>query len=578
MRFCDTAILRVAPIGVCANGEDVIQFFQLHPRATICPIVDDDGGFVGQISRIQFQNRVASPFGRALLDKKPASELVDPNTRSVRLDDHISEALDKKRHQDETLLGDGFVVIDENDAYFGVITGMNIFKALHDENTQLVKHLKKEIAERREAENEVRRMADRDSLTGLLNRRAFLVHVDEAVRLDNPAACAFVDLDRFKQLNDEYGHAVGDLVLKTLGQRLRDAPRVKCAARLGGDEFAMLLDAEAAGAELNDLLNELHAALIQPISTSVGLVTVGASIGFAALGPDTTTPSSLMNAADKSMLRAKANGGGVERFDPKLDFVGLSEAEMERELRRAVFEQRIRPALQPILDLRTSQIVGYEVLARWVESGLPQNPGPAVFIPLAERAGLIDPLFWSLLDQALQSGRTEEGYLSLNVSPSQLASRRFVDKLREVIQTGRLDPARLQLEVTEHVFFRNIDVSSRILQEVKSLGIRLSMDDFGTGYSSLVLLNQLPFDKIKIDRAFTSATGTDGQANPILEATIALCDKLGLVSCAEGIENEETLNQLRALGCHEAQGYHIGRPRLLPKPTAASSGDLRETA
>lgn len=577
MRFCDTAILRVAPIGVSANGEDVIQFFQLHPRTTICPIIDESGRFVGQISRIQFQNRVASPFGRALLDKKPVRELFDGPPRSVQLNDHISAALDKKRHEDESLLGDGFAVVDENGAYVGVITGMNIFKALHDENVHLVKHLKKEIAERREAEEEVRRMADRDSLTGLLNRRAFLVHVDDAVCLDNPAACAFVDLDRFKQLNDEYGHAVGDLVLKTLGQRLRDEARVSVAARLGGDEFAMLLDAEAAGSDLTDLLNDIHAALIQPISTSVGLVTVGASIGFATLGPDTRTPSSLMHAADKSMLRAKANGGGVERFDPNLDCIGLSEAEMERELRRAVFEQRIRPALQPILDLRTNEIVGHEVLARWVESGLPQNPGPAVFIPLAERAGLVDPLFWSLLDQALQSGRTKGGYLSLNVSPSQLASRRFVDKLKDFIRTGRLDPERLQLEVTEHVFFRNIDVSSRILQDVKSLGIRLSMDDFGTGYSSLVLLNQLPFDKVKIDRTFTSATEADGQANPILEATIALCDKLGLISCAEGIEDEDTLNQLRALGCHEAQGYLIGRPRLLPKPTRADR-DLRETA
>tara|TARA_R110002167_G_scaffold16009_3_gene63325 strand:- start:206 stop:1522 length:1317 start_codon:yes stop_codon:yes gene_type:complete len=426
--------------------------------------------------------------------------------------------------------------------------------------------LTQEIAERKVAEQKIKSLADEDPLTGILNRRAFVREVDSHIARGIPFACAFVDLDRFKHLNDRYGHAVGDEVLKTISQRLSDNAALAHAARLGGDEFAFVVSASGGSAAIQQILEDTQAELIRGIDSAVGQVFVGASIGYAIHLMDTFEQAAMLHAADKSMLRIKAQGGGVARFNRALD-IGSREADMvDLALVSAVANKRFEPAFQPILDVHTGRIVGHEMLARWPQSGLQSDPMPSQFIQAAERLGLIDPLFWSLADKAVASMDDSDTFLALNISPTQLCSDQFLGKLDSLLMRHRVDPARLELEVTEHIYFSNLDLSTEILHKVRAMGMSVALDDFGTGYSSLKLIDQLPIDKIKIDRSFVAQEAGKTVRGTILKATIALCKELGIKSCTEGIETRENLHLIAQLGCDLAQGYLIGRPELRHKP------------
>ncbi|MEQ9437194.1 EAL domain-containing protein [Hyphomonas sp.] len=562
MRFESAAIMHTPALRSADRFGDVADYFRQHTDATLCAIVDAQMRPIGCVSASDFQNLLASPFGFSLHQNKTAYALMQPGFIVVNMHQEVSEALGQLSNKD-TILRDGLVVVDDAGRYIGTMSGLSVFRTMNALHADMLASLTREIAERKEAESKIKRLADSDPLTDILNRRAFVREVNQHILDRGPFACAFIDLDRFKQLNDRYGHATGDEVLRIVARRLASRPDISDAARLGGDEFAFVIRKAADAAALADCIEAVHAELTDAIDTSVGRVFVGASIGYAVHLADTNESSAMLHAADKAMLRVKSQGGGVSRFDPALDAAGEDGHAVELALSAAIAMGRLQPAFQPIWDVRASGIVGYEMLARWPDSGLSSDPAPGQFIPIAERLGLIDPLFWTLADKAVSSLGDDEHFLAMNISPSQLTSEHFATRLEKLLSLHGVDPARIELEVTEHVFFGNLERSQVVLNHVRDMGVSLALDDFGTGYSSLSLIDQLPFSKIKIDQSFVRGRGQSFVRGKVLQATIALCREVGITSCTEGIETADDLALVAGLGCDQAQGYHIGRPGWL---------------
>lgn len=414
-------------------------------------------------------------------------------------------------------------------------------------------------------------LAAEDSLTKLKNRRSFLKAMAGALNKHSSVACAFIDLDRFKPLNDEYGHRVGDKVLKTIGRRLLDDETIVAAARLGGDEFAVLVDMALIDGSLNDLIKDLHHSITADIATQAGLVGVDASIGFAVYPEDAKEQSVLMHCADTAMRRAKKDRLKVARFDEAVDTSSSSYASLEIALRNAVQRGQIRPALQPVACAETGRVVGFEVLARWIDSGLARDPVPVDFIPLAEKSGLLNNITLTTLEQTLQSFPLENGqFLAINISPSQLTGPEFLDEIEQVLRRYDMQPDQLELEITEQVAFRNLDRNLEMLNLARDRGYIIALDDFGVGYSSLSMLDSLPLNKIKIDRSFVQRSDVGGAKYQILEATIALINKLGLTCCIEGVEDRRTGELVARLGCDQMQGYWIGKPELIAVTAAGT--------
>ncbi|MEL6856926.1 MAG: EAL domain-containing protein [Pseudomonadota bacterium] len=406
---------------------------------------------------------------------------------------------------------------------------------------------------------ETERLAAQDPLTGLKNRRAFMEDVDALWANRTPFAAVFIDLDRFKPLNDEYGHAVGDSVLQTIGQRLQGMQGTLTTARFGGDEFAVLVEDQASDAALNALVDSIHKTVVEAIDLDVGLVSVGASLGYAHSLKDGASVSDLLHAADTAMMRSKSEGGGVSKFDADRDDSSLATSAAEEMFRKALQNDQIRPALQPIIEAGSRNVVGYELLARWPNSGLTRDPSPAEFIPIAEKLGCLNELLWTTMRKALPQMSGQDGFLAINVSPSQLASSRFVEGLVDITNACDFDLSRIEIEITEHVAFRNLEENVRTLEAVRALGCKIVLDDFGAGYSSLSLLEELPLDKVKLDK---SLQGTQ-QKRGVLQATIRLASDLGFECCVEGIETEETASLAEALNCGQMQGFYFGHPEIV---------------
>lgn len=399
------------------------------------------------------------------------------------------------------------------------------------------------------------RMAAHDPLTGLKNRRAFLDDVEACWAAKSRFAVLFIDLDRFKPLNDEFGHAAGDEVLHQVGLRLQSTGSVVSAARFGGDEFAVVLDAPDEEF-VETAVRQIYEAVTAEIELKVATVSVGASLGYAIGLRDATNVSELLHAADIAMMRSKANGGGVSKFDAAQDDASIASSAMQELFRTALMTGRIKPALQPIFDLSGKHVVGHELLARWPESGLKRDPSPMEFIPIAEKLGLLNEVLWSTFEQAVPIIRHQQGFLAINVSPSQLSSKSFASDLRSKAMDVGLPMDRIEIEITEHVAFRNLDENRSVLEALRSMGCRIVLDDFGAGYSSLSLLDELPLDKVKLDKSLQSSKHADG----VLSATMRLVSDLGFDCCVEGIETEEIYERISAGKCHQMQGYWLGEP------------------
>ncbi len=396
-----------------------------------------------------------------------------------------------------------------------------------------------------------RLLASRDDLTGLLNRAGLAAAFD---RTERPPALAIVDLDGFKEVNDAWGHDVGDRLIQGVARRLSEAVAHGTVARLGGDEFAFLTDPSEMMDAAARVLQTLQAAFVIDGRT----IEVGASIGgaFPAEGCDRLE---LMRRADMALYQAKSNGRGhFEPYAPELDRDREMRAALEERLRKAVAAGEVRPFFQPLVDAASGEIKGVEALARWRTETGPISP--EIFIPLAERAGLIDELGKLMLRQALEAAAFwEHVYVSVNVSPSQLRNPQFSQGVMAIVKEAGFDPRRLTLEVTEGVLITNPEQAKRTMTALRAEGVKFALDDFGCGYASIGALREFGFDRMKIDRSLVLGID-EPQGAKILNATISLAEALGIAVTAEGVETQKQAVALASAGCDQLQGYHIARP------------------
>ncbi len=420
--------------------------------------------------------------------------------------------------------------------------------------------------------DQLARQAFRDPLTSLPNRALFMDRLQHALtrteRRGERLAVLFLDLDRFKVVNDSMGHGVGDQLLIGVSQRLSACLRPEdTIARLGGDEFAILLEDVKDDKGPTSVADRLTAELQQPFSCESREVVITVSIGIAMSTARRTTPEDILRDADLAMYHAKGKGTArYEIFDKSMNAPAQERMDLELDLRNAVSRGEFVLHYQPVVDLPTGRITEVEALVRWKH---PRRGllGPAEFVGLAEETGLIVPLGRWVLHEACRQTRqwqlTSPGTklaISVNLSARQLQQAGLVEEIAAVLRDTRLDAAALRLEITETVVMHDAPATLAKLEALKALGIQLAIDDFGTGYSSLGYLKRFPVDTLKIDRSFVKGIGTNVEDGAIVRAVITVAKSLNLSVTAEGIETAEQLDHLRALGCDHGQGYFFAKP------------------
>jgi diguanylate cyclase (GGDEF)-like protein/PAS domain S-box-containing protein len=425
----------------------------------------------------------------------------------------------------------------------------------------------RDLRERRKAEKEIRFLAHHDPLTGLCNRTAFAISLDrqiaEQARDQTPFALLGIDLDRFTAVNDSLGHPMGDKLLKRVADRLRVAVRADdVVARIGGDEFSILLTGPVTSANAGILARRVVEMICRPFILDGEVIGIGASVGVALAPQDGTSSVALMKRADLALYRAKTEGGNKVRFfEAGVDTLVLTRRTIERDLRRALRQDELDVHYQPLLDMRSQSVHGFEALVRWrhPERGLLM---PSEFIAVAEETGLIVALGARVLSLATAQAVAWGGDVSVavNLSAVQFADGKLVDTVRAALERTGLAPHRLELEITESVLLRDSTATLDTLHALRGLGVRISMDDFGTGYSSLRYLRSFPFDKIKIDQSFVHEMFSNEECATIIEAVIGIGRRLGITTTAEGVETDAQMIRLREEGCDMAQGFLIGRP------------------
>jgi diguanylate cyclase (GGDEF)-like protein len=411
------------------------------------------------------------------------------------------------------------------------------------------------------------RQAVRDPLTQLGNRAMFIS--DAAAALgdagDTMTAVIIIDLDGFKDVNDTYGHAAGDELLKTTATRLNANVRAgDTVSRLGGDEFVVLLPRMVDDTIADAVANRILRDLLQPLVVGDVLLSIRASAGIAITRGGGHDVDEVMREADQALYQAKAEGRGVaRRFDPELFARTEERRHEEAELREAFHERQFEVHYQPIVDLDGEHTVGVEALIRWRHPERGLLP-PAAFLDLAEELGMLPEVgHWVLQEACKQAVIWQEhtpGFeLNVNLSASQLGNPALCDEVRDVLRTTGIPPQLLVLELTETVALTDLDESARILSSLKALGVRIALDDFGTGFSSLSHLGILPVDVVKIDKSFVQAMQESGGAS-VAEAVLQIARTFNLSPVAEGVEDAVQASRLRELDCAQAQGYHFARP------------------
>ncbi len=423
-----------------------------------------------------------------------------------------------------------------------------------------------EIADRMAAESRLRTLALRDELTGLGNRRALQIELDRALarceREGLAAAVLFIDLDRFKGINDGHGHEAGDGVLQTAAARLGGLVRSdEFIARLGGDEFAVVVvfaRGDKAAPEM--VARRLLTATSAPFKVGCSDVYLGLSIGIAIAPEDATERDALVRRADLALYRAKRSGGGEFRyFEESMDLVVLERSAIERDLRTAIALGQIVPHFQPLVDLKSGHIIGFEALARWHHPT--RGPiAPDKFISVAEATGQIGALTRSMMRQACCHANDWplDIKLCVNLSPVEFRDPWLAESILAVLVETGFAPQRLEVEVTESALVHDLCVAHRILMSLRNQKIRIALDDFGVGYSSLKHLSALPFDRIKIDRSFVANLGKTAEADKIVTAIVQLAESLNMATTGEGVETIDTAKRLEALGCGVGQGWLFG--------------------
>lgn len=428
-----------------------------------------------------------------------------------------------------------------------------------------IQEFKQQYRQRLKAEGEILHMAYHDSLTDLPNR----AHFGEALarelarsrRSGSMVAVICLDLDRFKQVNDLFGHSAGDQLLRRVSRRFQGVLRdMDTLARLGGDEFAVLLPDIGQPENAAILARRLIEVADAPFDLDGQAAAIGVSAGIVvAESGDTIAAEELMRAADLALYRAKSDGRGCFHFfEPEMDRRLHNRMLLERDLRLALSRNELHVHFQPVLDLPDREIIGFEALLRWRH---PQrgNVEPLDFIPIAEESGLILAIGEWVLRQACHQATTWPGnpHVSVNLSPNQFQQGDLAGMVADALGQSGLAANRLVLEITESTLMRNTDETLATLAAIKALGVRIAMDDFGTGYSSLSYLRRFPFDKIKIDRSFVNGVRDNPDDASIVRAVLSLGRSLGMITTAEGVETAEQLAFLLEEGCVEAQGFYF---------------------
>ena len=436
-----------------------------------------------------------------------------------------------------------------------------------------------DITERRLHQVRIEHQANYDTLTGLANRSLLQDRLQQALLTaassGQRVAVAFVDLDRFKFINDSLGHHVGDELLKAVAARLRSCVRdCDTVARLGGDEFVLLINGHTGPEYVRQLMDRMLTAVAQPWIIEQGEFLVSCSIGVALHPDDGEEALTLLKHADSAMYRAKDNGrNNFQFFTRELNALMTEQLELETHLRRALERDQFVLRYQPRVNLATGQIVGAEALLRW---RIPQRGTvpPMRFIGLAEDTGLIVPIGkWVLQTACAQNKAWQDTgvppiVVSVNVSPRQFRHESLVQTVAEVLQSTGLEPRYLELELTESMVMHDAPQLVAMLDELKDLGVKIAVDDFGTGYSSLSYLKRFPVDRLKVDRSFVENMTTEADDATIVRTIIALGHNLGLKVVAEGVETAQQARALRAYQCDEAQGFLFARAvsaRVLPR-------------
>jgi len=422
-----------------------------------------------------------------------------------------------------------------------------------------------DVTEQKRVEKRIAHIAHHDPLTGMHNRAAFSDYlattIDETLRVGGSFAILCLDLDRFKEVNDLYGHLVGDALLREVAQRLQAVADGAFLARVGGDEFIVITVGEAQTVAVGQLAQQLRTALRGDIEVAGRHLRVGLSIGVAACPVDGADPETLLANADVALYRAKAEGRDAIRFfEPGMAAELRDRRELQHDLQSAVANDELRLDYQPLARL-DGKIVGFEALVRWHHPSRGLVP-PGVFIPLTEENGLIVAMGEWILRAACREAASWPNplHISVNLSPVQFRNDDIVRLVHEtLIETG-LDAGRLELEITEGVLIDDFSRAVSILRRLKSLGVRIALDDFGTGYSSMSYLQAFPFDMIKIDRSFISNLERSAQSKALLRGVIGLARGLELPVTAEGVETQAQLDVLTRAGCDLVQGFLIGRP------------------
>jgi diguanylate cyclase (GGDEF)-like protein len=424
-----------------------------------------------------------------------------------------------------------------------------------------------EITERIRSEVRVAHMARHDALTDLPNRVLLnekLEHELKRVKRGECLAVLCLDLDHFKSINDALGHAIGDQLLKLAAERLRGATRdPDTVARMGGDEFCIIMTQMNEPTDASALSRRIRESLIKPFHIEGHTIIIDVSIGISVAPNDGDEADVLLRSADMALYGAKEDGRGVFRFfEPEMNTRMKARRELEMDLRKALVGKEFELHYQPLVNLETNEINGFEALLRWnhPKRGL---ISPADFIPVAEETGLIIPLGeWVLKAACYEAVEWPEHIkVAVNLSPLQLNNRNLLHVVNGALAESGMPAHRLQLEITETVLLHNTFATLKTLHELRKLGVQIALDDFGTGYSSLSYLRSFPFDKIKIDRSFIQDLGNGTQPAAIVQAVTNLAKSLNMTSVAEGVETQEQKSVLQSMGCTEMQGYLFSKAR-----------------
>jgi diguanylate cyclase (GGDEF)-like protein len=423
-----------------------------------------------------------------------------------------------------------------------------------------------DITEQRQSEIKIEYMAHHDSLTDLPNRVLLndrLEYVLGRVQPDEMVAVHHLDLDQFKAVNDTFGHPCGDKLLRIVAERLRSlVGEADTIARMGGDEFVIVQATIADPAEATALAQGVIDALTEPYDIDGQQAVIGVSIGISVGPGDGSNPDKLLRNADLALYRAKSDGRGTFRFfEPVMDLQMQTRRIMEQDLRKALPAGEFELHYQPVVNLASKEISGFEALIRWNHPSKGMI-SPADFIPLAEEIGFIVPMGEWVIRQACATAAQwpDNLHVAVNISAIQFRSPGLMQVIVSALAASGLAPTRLEIEITESVLLHNKEATLAVLHQLRALGIRIAMDDFGTGYSSLTYLQSFPFDKIKIDRSFVKNITENSSSLTIVRAVAALANGMGMTATAEGVETAEQLHSIVSEGCTEMQGFLFSRP------------------